>query len=269
MRRQLIRWVVLLYPTSYRATRGDEILAGLLDAADDASRLRFLTHVRSVALHALAVRGRLATGGDRRETLRQGLVLAGVAVLGIKTGTEVGTLAWPWAFTVALLLTGLAILLVSRRWWQHVAGAVLMVVAAHEWPATGHVLPGVGEISLELLGLAAMLIAAGRGRSSPLRILAGISASWVLLAGFDPVGPTFMFSMEMGVASLGLLIGVGDARVAAATGFGIALYGIQQVARPDRWLTQFPGPLGLYAIVAACALALTFRRFQGEAPTRP
>lgn len=183
--RRLARLVILVYPPMYRESRGREVHDGLLDAADDESVPRFVMHMTSVAVHALRIRYHTATGGSWGETIRQALVLAVVAVLAGNVIADNGSSTWPGVLFVLMLITGVGLLLASSSWWQWVISITLIVVAAKEWSHLGvSDLPLFGWISVETLGLVALLVMAGAGRTRPwtptLILLATIPAAGML-----------------------------------------------------------------------------------------
>lgn len=257
--RRLARLVTLLYPPMYRERRGREIHDGLLDAADDESRFRFVTHLASVAIHALRIRYHTATGGDWGETIRQGVVLAVVAVLAGNVIADTGSSTWPGVFFVLMLITGVHVLLGSSAWWQWVIGITLIVVAAKEWSYLGlGELPAIGWISVETLGLVALLVMAGARRTRPwaptLVLLAAIPTAGMLGSAFH--SDTAVIAVMAGV---GMLIGLVDPRVAIGTAVGLMLNVTQYTVRHGLDLIDDPsGQLLLPAATASVALALAF-----------
>ena len=257
---------VWAYPQARRASRGDEMVATLLDACGD-SRRRFVREIVDLVRLGLRARATQVARAGPARLVADGFCLAGIWLMTADLVTLVswrsrgihGPLVdWP---SIGLLCAALAIALIGV---DRLAGAGALVWTALRLPHLIDQHPGLGGLVVEALPVicfAVMVLAPRRRAADPYR-LAWLAAPIALVATFGPPAdersPILLATAALAAiaaAAFALAMLPTDPRMAIAGALGLSnlatfVIAINGEASPVAWLSLAAAPVALLIAVA-------------------
>jgi hypothetical protein len=269
-RARLAGLALLSYPADARRTRGEEMLATLLDVSGR-SRRHFAREIADLVRLGLRTRATSTASAGARRVIADGLCLAGIWLMTLDVSTLVTQRARGIqdpllaSAPLALLAAALAVALIGR---DRIAGAGALVWTALRIPSFWDHHPGIVNLAPELLsvGCFCVMVLAPRRRTTDLRRLAWLIVPATLVLTFAPPSgdqsPLLLAYVALGAilaAAVCLAMLPTDPRPAIAgavslSSVGLAVVAVNHDGSAPAWLI-----LTAAAIVLATAVARTRR----------